>query len=176
MKAVKTIEDLQPNEDNPRNISAKAKKGLRKSLERFGDISGITFNKRTGRLVCGHQRVQELRGLGGEYRDGAIWVGDEKHAVRVVDWAEKLESEANVAANNGAIQGDWSDGIGDFLLDIQAGMSAEDFEGLGFDELANRLKLDMGNNNFDPGEIGGQGSLDSTKTAECPKCGHEFTA
>lgn len=146
MSGVQSIDDLNPNPRNPRGIKKKASKGLRKSLEKYGDLSGITFNRKTGRLVCGHQRVRELQGLGGQYRDGAIWVGEKSYAVRIVDWDEKTEREANVAANNEEIQGDWSTEIGKFLTEIKMGMSAEEFGDLRFDSLAEKLKIDFGDN------------------------------
>lgn len=143
------IEDLTANPNNPREIRTKAQRGLRTSLERYGDLSGITYNKRSGQLVCGHQRVDQLKSMGGVYRDGAIEVGSFKYAVRVVDWPASAEREASVAANNGEIQGSWSDQIGDFLKDIQAGMSADTFSDLQFDSLAESLKIDLAM----PGEV-----------------------
>ena len=53
-------------------MSDKARAGLGSAIERFGDISGITFNVRTGRLVCGHQRVERLRAAGAQMVDGAL--------------------------------------------------------------------------------------------------------
>lgn len=41
-------------------------KGLSYSIAEFGDLSGITFNERTGELVCGHQRVKALRAQYGD--------------------------------------------------------------------------------------------------------------
>ena len=149
-----TIDDLAPNPRNPRKIKDAARKGLNRSLEKFGDLSGITFNRTTGQLVCGHQRLDELRKMGGEYRDGAIWVGSREYRVRVVDWDEALEREANVAANNPQIHGDWDDTIGDYLREIQAGMSEEEFSELQFDALADELKNELGDVNFAPGDPG----------------------
>ena len=58
---LKNIDDLKPASYNPRKISKKAFEGLEVSLKKFGDISGIVWNKRTGNLVSGHQRVAKLR-------------------------------------------------------------------------------------------------------------------
>ena len=149
MSSLNSIDDLLPNPKNPRTIKSKATKGLRKSLEKYGDLSGITFNKKTGRLVCGHQRLAQLKKIGGEYRDGAIWTSDASFPVRVVDWSEKIEREANAAANNEEIQGDWSSDIEGFLRDIKMGMPEEEFSELQFDALAESLKIDFSV----PGEI-----------------------
>lgn len=138
----KTIDDLEPHPRNPRRMKDGAAKGLRRSLERYGDLSRITFNVRTGRLVGGHQRLRELRELGGVYRDRAIWVGDQDYPVRLVDWTEPFEREAMVAANNEAIQGEWF-GLDDILREIRAGMDLEEFTDLRFDALAESLHLDF---------------------------------
>ena len=50
------IKDLKPNPKNPRKISAEKLDMLEYSMEMFGDISGIIFNRRSGQLEGGHQR------------------------------------------------------------------------------------------------------------------------
>lgn len=92
------FEDLKPAPYNPRKIKAKAAAGLGKSIEDFGDISGVTWNKRTGCLVTGHQRVAELQKRGGKIKNGAIVLDGKSFAIRVVDWPKKREMAANVAA------------------------------------------------------------------------------
>jgi hypothetical protein len=143
MAKPQTIDDLAPNPRNPRRIKPKAGEGLKTSLSKFGDLSGITFNTRSGQLVCGHQRLAKLRELGGEYRDGSVWVGSREFPVRVVDWDAQTEREANVAANNEAIQGTWDDSIEEYLREIRAGMSQDEFSDLRFDELGELLHLDF---------------------------------
>ena len=56
-----SIQRLKKAPYNPRSISLEAMEGLSASLEHFGDIGGIVWNRRTGHLVCGHQRVDALR-------------------------------------------------------------------------------------------------------------------
>ena len=46
---------------NPREISESAAAGLGYSMAEFGDLSGITYNLRTGELVAGHQRMGQIR-------------------------------------------------------------------------------------------------------------------
>jgi ParB-like chromosome segregation protein Spo0J len=58
------MSDLKPAPYNPRRIDERAQAGLTASIEQFGDISGITWNKRTGHIVSGHQRVEQLKRLG----------------------------------------------------------------------------------------------------------------
>lgn len=123
---------------NPRKISDESKAGLRASIKRFGDLSGIVFNKRTGELVAGHQRVEQIRA---EYGDRPIepidyneFTGqlygiriDAEHyfPVRVVDWTQAKQRAANVAANNPKIQGKFTSDLSAYLLSVEAELSAE---------------------------------------------------
>jgi len=112
MRELQSIDDLQPNERNPRTITREALDGLKCSIEEFGDLSGIVWNCRTGSLVCGHQRLRALRErYGTELRlvDGEIIAGSEHFRVRVVDWDETRDMIANVTANNPHIAGTFQD-------------------------------------------------------------------
>jgi hypothetical protein len=122
MAKIKKISDLRPADYNPREITESALNGLGKSIEEFGDLSGIVFNKRTGNLVAGHQRVRTLKEQYGdlEIKNGKIKLpGGEVFTVRVVDWEEDKEKLANVSANNPAIQGDWTNGLDEMLDGLQ---------------------------------------------------------
>ena len=55
------VKDLRPSKHNPRKISEKRLSMLGRSMKEFGDLSGIVFNRRTGNLVGGHQRLKHLR-------------------------------------------------------------------------------------------------------------------
>lgn len=66
------ISDLRPASYNPRTIEDDAAAGLAQSLERFGDLSGIVWNQRTGHLVAGHQRVNQLRERGAQLVGGVV--------------------------------------------------------------------------------------------------------
>lgn len=106
------IKDLKPNPKNPRKITDKKLKALKKSMDEFGDLSGILFNKRTGQLIGGHQRKQILESVGAQSIDvredghGFITLNNgEVFSYRQVDWDENKEKAANIAANKGA--GEW---------------------------------------------------------------------
>ena len=86
------LAELLPADYNPRRISDRAMKGLRASLERFGELGGIVYNEQTGRLVGGHQRVKALAALG---------VVDAE--VRVVSIPIAEEKAANLALNHAGI-------------------------------------------------------------------------
>jgi hypothetical protein len=117
-KEVKTIDDLKGAKYNPRIITDKQLKGLQKSIETFGDLSGIVFNTNSGILVSGHQRVKTFKGKKtkivkhkvkdktGTVALGYVEVYEDGHAepikvpYREVNWnAKNTEIAANIAAN-----------------------------------------------------------------------------
>lgn len=171
----KTLDDLKAAEYNPRTITDAAAGGLSVSTKEFGDISGITFNKTTGQLVTGHQRVAVLRERGGELvlvdkNKMEIHVGKNVFPVRMVAWSLAKEQAANVSANNPNIGGDFiDDDLNAMLEGIQEDCAA--FEDLRFDELLGSVSVP----NFDSIHDDEQPRLDEKKKIECPECGHEFT-
>ena len=54
------VTDLKPASYNPRKITDSKLKALSSSMEEFGDLSGIVFNRRTQRLVSGHKRLETV--------------------------------------------------------------------------------------------------------------------
>jgi hypothetical protein len=133
--SLKTIDDLRQADYNPRKISSKAAAALSKSLGDFGDLSGIVWNQRTGNLVCGHQRVAELRKLGAQLIDGALQiVSGERFAVRIVDWPIVKEKSANVVANSPSIAGEFTPSVDAVLDEIMAGIGQQDYSELLLDD------------------------------------------
>lgn len=125
---LKTLADLIPNPDNPRTISPERLAMLRRSLEEFGDLGQIVLNRRTGKLVGGHQRLKVLPPdasitierehkrptRNGTVSEGRIELEGESFRLRVVDWSARKEKQAMVAANQHG--GEW-DALGlDALL------------------------------------------------------------
>lgn len=109
---------------NPRKISDKAKKALRDNIERVGLLGGIVWNKRTGNLVSGHQRVtilDEINGYDGNGNDYFI-------NVEVVDLSEKEEKEQNLFMNNKNVQGEFDEET------LKTIMNDIDFSNAGFDD------------------------------------------
>lgn len=110
---MKQVSSLSVNPKNPRKISDDQLKRLKKSLEKFGDLSGIIFNVRTKKLVGGHQRIKVLPKNSeivieqkydeptekGTTAIGFISVDGERFKYREVDWDEMTEKAANIAAN-----------------------------------------------------------------------------
>jgi len=108
---------------NPRIMDEKAKKRLKKNIAKHGLVAALTWNKRTGNLVGGHQRLEQLDALEKNQ--------DYDLTVCVVDVDEREEAALNVQLNNPSMQGDWDfDRLAmmteEFDLDLQ--------EDLGFSE------------------------------------------
>jgi hypothetical protein len=116
-REVVKVTDLKPADYNPRSISEKALAGLKTSLDRFGYIQDIIWNRRTGNLVGGHQRFTALIQL---YPDL------EEVEVTVVDMDEADEKLANISLNNAAIQGDFTEDLGDLLEDVKEAFGDEE--------------------------------------------------
>lgn len=137
------IEDLKPNNKNPRKISEKKKSSLKKSLLKFGDLGGIVFNKKTGNLVGGHQRRNALNGASikivnkyetptktGTIADGFAIIDGEKYSYREVSWDHKTEMEALLSANKN--QAEWDK---DLLKLAVIDLPDIDLEIAGFDDM-----------------------------------------
>jgi ParB-like chromosome segregation protein Spo0J len=88
------IKELKPNPKNPRKSTPEQEAQLKKSLEKFGVVEPIVYNKQTGNIVGGHFRVRELKKLGIK----------EVECV-VVDLTQEDENELNIRLN--ANKGDW---------------------------------------------------------------------
>ena len=108
------ITDLAPDPANPRRMTEEASAGLARSTERFGDLSGIVFNRTTGQLVSGHQRIAALKAAGAKVvKVDGDWgyivhpKTKERFPVRFVDWTPEEQRIANVTANNANIMGTW---------------------------------------------------------------------
>ena len=86
-------------EYNPRIISEDARKRLRKMLAKHGLVQPLVWNKRTGNLVSGHQRLAAL--------DSLERSQDYDLQVAVVDVDEREERVLNVQLNNPSMQGEW---------------------------------------------------------------------
>ncbi len=110
MKSKESIGNLTPAPWNPRKITDKQLSMLKKSMAEFGDLSGIVVNVQTGHIVGGHQRVKNLdpswRIIKQPHTDkvGTVALGHietpwGRWQYREVDWPEKKEATANVAAN-----------------------------------------------------------------------------
>lgn len=117
------ISDLVVDDHNPRTMSTKAKKALAASIKRFGLVQPIVVNETTGRVVGGHQRIVALR------EQGAIEVD-----VAIGAWTADEERVLNVALNNQAAQGQFTD-VRSYLDGALRALSLDDFKTLQLDAL-----------------------------------------
>ena len=88
------LAELREAPYNPRTISDEVLNSLSASIARFGLVEPIIWNRRTGNVVGGHQRLKVLVAQGVEETD-----------VVVVDLAPDEERTLNVALNK--ITGEW---------------------------------------------------------------------
>ncbi len=93
------VSELQPAPYNPRlelSKNSKQYRKLKRSIERFGLVEPLLWNKQTGLLVGGHQRLRVLQDL-----------KIEKVAVSVVDLPPEQEKALNIVLNNREAQSTW---------------------------------------------------------------------
>lgn len=97
-----SISDLKPAPYNPR-IPLKpgdpAWEKLSRSLEAFSLVQPIVWNRRTGHVVGGHQRLEVMKHQGAERADCVV-----------VDLPLEKEKALNVALNNSELASDWDPG------------------------------------------------------------------
>jgi DNA modification methylase len=106
----KKISDLIPAPYNPRQSTAKQEKHLKESLEKFGLVEPIIFNKQTGWIVGGHFRVREL-----------IKLGVKEVECVIVDLNEEDEMELNIRLNANTGGWDWDTLANDWeVVDLEA--------------------------------------------------------
>ena len=101
---------------------------LKNSIQTFGFCEPLIFNRRTGHLVGGHQRLGVLKDLG--YTEAEVVV---------VELPLEQEKALNVALNK--VQGDWDEGKLALLLDELTNVPEFDVALTGFetDEISDIL-------------------------------------
>ncbi|HVA10608.1 MAG TPA: hypothetical protein VNG32_00380 [Candidatus Dormibacteraeota bacterium] len=117
---IREADSLQFASYNPRVMKEFDDAALGNSMDRLGDISGITYNTQTGTLVTGHQRMRKLKTKYGQRvkvyveqklsdpdESGTVGIGfvgvegtTVRFAYREVAWDKGLEMAANYAANH----------------------------------------------------------------------------
>jgi ParB-like chromosome segregation protein Spo0J len=149
------IADLIPHEKNPRKITKAAMDRLKRSLHDLGNLSPVTLNITTGRIIGGHQRLKAMAQLGETETD--VWC---------VSLDEKKEKSALLQLNNHS--GEWDMASLNTLL---ADLGDEEIELTGFsDDDINRI-ISSG---FDQVKVEQPEKSDAPKTVKeikCPHCG-----
>lgn len=141
----RTTKHLKPAPYNPRQINERELTALGRSMETFGDLGGLVYNRRTGRLIGGHQRLKHLGELpitvtelpqptsAGTVAEGFVELpSGERWAYREVDVDEPTELAMNLAANKHG--GSWDiPKLAEILAELE-GEGFEDVELTGFSE------------------------------------------
>ncbi len=186
-----TKKEMRRKPDNPRQISQAEYARLQADLVRFGDLSGVVHNVRTGNLACGNQRFSalDLAALEpviteryaeptrtGTLAEGYFIQHGERFTYRQVDWDLETENHACVAANRDGGRWDWA---GELLLNTDAELLGD----WGFDEeYLHELNDDAANTRefleaqAEPAEFPeyDESIADDVEMMECPQCGHRF--
>ena len=105
---------------NPRRIKDAARAKIKKNLKTVGLLSTLVWNKRSGNLVSGHQRLSQLDALEG--------TEDYTLTVAVVDLDDKTEKEQNIFFNSTTAQGYFDF---DMLIDV---LPEVDYQAAGLDD------------------------------------------
>lgn len=142
----KNAADLLPADYNPRKDlkpgDAEYEK-LKRSIEQFGYVEPVIWNKTTGRVVGGHQRLKVLMDMGMTEVDCVV-----------VEMDEDKEKALNIALNK--ISGDWDkDKLALLIADLQGAdfdVSLTGFEPAEIDDLfKDTLKDGVKDDDFDVG-------------------------
>ena len=106
----KKVTELLPADYNPRKDLKPGDpeyEKLKRSLEQFGYVEPVIWNKTTGRVVGGHQRLKVLQDLGVTEIECVI-----------VELSEEKEKALNIALNK--ISGEWdTEKLGLLIADLQ---------------------------------------------------------
>lgn len=106
----KKVTELLPAEYNPRKDLKPGDpeyEKLKRSLEQFGYVEPVIWNKTTGRVVGGHQRLKVLQDL-----------GETEIECVIVELSEEKEKALNIALNK--ISGEWdTEKLGLLIADLQ---------------------------------------------------------
>lgn len=192
------LSDFKAADYNPRNITSKELANLGQSIAEFGDLSGVVYNRFSGQLVSGHQRISSMSKYPskvkttpvqgdkhGTVEEGHIVFKTEKGVVRVplriVEWDSlKTEGAANIAAN--AHGGDFDTKRLALLVDKIGGFdekSDPNLLGLGIEQLKSLQSFAA------PSESGSGSSpkafqsfdaddIKQEMDCKCPQCGFLF--
>ena len=137
----KNVKDLLPADYNPRKDLKPGDpeyEKLKRSIEQFGYVEPVIWNKQTGRVVGGHQRLKVLTDMGITEVD-----------VVVVDMDTEKEKALNIALNK--ISGEWdTEKLALVIADLQGtdfdvsltGFDPEELEDLFRDDVKGGVKED----------------------------------
>jgi len=136
----KKLSELRTAPYNPRKITPFMLSKLKASLSEFGYVEPIIWNKNTGNVVGGNQRLRALIETGH---------ADEEYDVVVVDMDETKEKALNIALNK--VNGEWEDDKIDLLIKEIEAKDATLLALTGFEdsEIAKILNKELKDEDFD---------------------------
>jgi hypothetical protein len=165
------LTELNQASYNPRKISDASLDGLGASLETFGLLSLIIWNKRSGNMVGGHQRYRKL-----------LEIGETETDVVVVDLDDDSEIALNIMLNNKFTRGDYTSDIKVMLekVEVQIGSIFNDLRLNDLHEKINKVadRVPKGSKDYD-GEYsppviqpldGDDDDDDDAVVITCPEC------
>ena len=165
-----SVDKLIPNPKNPRidlRPTMPLYEKLKDSLIHHEYVEPIVWNKRTGYIISGHQRLQVMKDIAEEKGDAL-----EEVEVIVVDMPENKADTLMVAINK--ITGMWDN---EKLEALFREMPEDDLKFTGYDdfEIQQLLADDDSHTDFSDDEGEFREFDGNTKTKHvCPKCGYEF--
>jgi len=122
------LADLKDAPYNPQTIGEANRARLAESLARYGYVEPIVLNTRTGHIVSGHKRREDLLAKGFQEADACV-----------VDLPLEEEKALNVLLNSPHVRGEYDYAkLSDLLTELTELVPGLDELGLGFQE----LKLD----------------------------------
>jgi DNA modification methylase len=139
-----TVDKLNPAKYNPRKDLRKGDseyEKLKRSIETFGYVEPVIWNKRTGHIVGGHQRFKILKEQGATEIDCVV-----------VDMEEAEEKALNIALNK--VSGDWDmPKLAELLEDLDKSMfdvSLTGFDAAEIEDLFSKVHdKDVNDDDFD---------------------------
>lgn len=196
--SVNKASDLKQASWNPRYISPDQLSKLTKSIEVFGDLSGVVYNIATKTLISGHQRLKTIGKKPNKIvkqpakdKVGTIFVGHilvkqkdgnvTKIPYREVKWNDKkAEMAANIAAN--AHGGSFDQiKLGKLVAKLEA--SKFDIELTGLSALEASKSQARARMSVDPERMAKEAEFEAIKSSKsvkdtlehkCPKCGYAW--
>jgi len=168
------IKDLTTHPSNPRKITDEKLKWLGESIKKFGDLGQIVFNRKTGNLVSGHQRLKvlptDLDVVVDTQDSGHIDFNGDRFPVRFVDWSDVDEKTAMISANKQG--GDWDyPMLKDLIIALDTGAMPIELTGFNQIELESMFgPMDIPTTNIEIDE-----SKLSETDKECPSCGFKWS-
>lgn len=164
------LDELEPA---PRNPKGHALEAIGRSINQFGYVEPVVVDDRTGLLVAGHGRVEELRRQRAAGADPPAGIGEDWKVPVLQGWASRSDAEAEaylIASNRLTEVGGWDDHA---LAQMLGGIEDDLLPATGFSDEALAALLARVN----PPPPGDFPEYDENLPVQhvCPRCGYAFS-